>query len=579
MSYLSISVKEAINKVNASTHGWFLPAIQRPYVWGSRYENEMYICKLFDSILRGYPIGGLIVWNTEEEVPHREFVRDYSYSSDGAKLTEQGLWGRKDKWLVYDGQQRLQTLFSCLRYTFNDKILVFNLLFDKTAKDNDPDETGFSFVEKNSKLSWNLVRLNELFVKQTDDNKKYERDMLKRAGTLGESEEDLVCKNLGQLWKIFVEIDKKSLSYFPIITPDEIEVNEIFERLNSGGIALSLSDLLFSKIKEQFPFFEENLQTAAKDIYNKTSKGFSFNAYNILQLINLLVKGQVRVDPKKVKQSELKLFNEKWTQLEKPLESFFTDFIWGQFKINNAAIIPRKISLLPIIVYFHEIYLKGYSFKNITKSNLEIIKQYFIKSQINDWSLQSFIDNFSDIIFKESKLANEAFFDFPLSKIEAKINQQKKRQTEIHEESFVDYTWFALKILTPNRIYQFDPDMQGRFNPEIDHIFPRKLKGRTAEYENAVDIIWNMQPTKGEINGYKTNHHPQLFFTDKATNVNGDVIQGSKYINEYDFLFPKKINDSIDFSDNIWTTPIEFIKQRRQLMIDSLMTNYGVTLI
>lgn len=77
MSFISISVKEAVNKINANNNGWFLPAVQRPYVWGSRYESEKYICKLFDSILNGYPIGTLIVWNTEMEVPYREFMDDF----------------------------------------------------------------------------------------------------------------------------------------------------------------------------------------------------------------------------------------------------------------------------------------------------------------------------------------------------------------------------------------------------------------------------------------------------------------------------------------------------------------------
>ncbi len=43
-----------------------MPIIQPLKEWGSGYENEVYTCKLFDSILKGYPIGGLIVWNTEE---------------------------------------------------------------------------------------------------------------------------------------------------------------------------------------------------------------------------------------------------------------------------------------------------------------------------------------------------------------------------------------------------------------------------------------------------------------------------------------------------------------------------------
>ena len=48
MSYLGISIREAVSLVNANENGWFLPAVQRPYVWGSRYESEKYICKLLE---------------------------------------------------------------------------------------------------------------------------------------------------------------------------------------------------------------------------------------------------------------------------------------------------------------------------------------------------------------------------------------------------------------------------------------------------------------------------------------------------------------------------------------------------
>jgi hypothetical protein len=528
--------------------------------------------------MRWYPIGWLIIWNTEEEIPYREFITDYHQLGDPAKITEEWLWGRLDKWLVYDGQQRLQTLFSCLRYTFNDKILIFDLLFDR-KNIVDSDEIWFSFVEKNSILKWNQLKLNKLFIQDAANGKKFEKELLKQTIDLSEDVEDLVCQNLNSLWKVFVETDKKSLAYFPITTSDASEVNEIFERLNSGGISLSLSDLLFSKIKEEFPSFEENLQIASKSIYNKTEKGFAFTAYNILQLLNLLVKGQVRVDPKKVRQNELKLFNEKWMELEKPLEAFFTDFIWGQFKINNASIVPRKLALLPIIIYFYEIYKKGYLFKDITSDNLRLIKQYFIKSQVNDWNLSSFIDGFTSIINNASKIADNWIFNFPLSEIENSINQQRKRQVDIYEETFTDYIWFALKILTPNRTYQFEPDLQWRFNPEIDHIFPRKLKDQHPEYINSVDIIWNMQPVKWDINSYKTNHNPKLFFTDKVTNWSWALINGSKYIYDYDFLFPRTSSDTIDFTDSIWEKPFDFINQRRSLMIRYLKEMYDISLI
>ena len=288
MSYFGISVKEAINNINNSVNGWYLPAIQRPYVWGSRYENEMYICKLFDSILKSYPIGGLIIWNTEEEVPYREFITNY-IPGETQKLVDKGLFGRKDKWLIYDGQQRLQTLYSCLRHTFNDKILVYDLLFD-LSNGNDPDETGFSFVPKNSIIDWHYIRMNELFVKLPDDDKRaYRKNIINSNPNITDKEEELVEKNVDVLWDVFVKIETKSLAYFPIKNSNEKIVNEVFERLNTGGMALSLADLLFSKIKAEYFDFEEELQVCSKKIYDSTGKGYLFSAYSILQLLHLLI--------------------------------------------------------------------------------------------------------------------------------------------------------------------------------------------------------------------------------------------------------------------------------------------------
>ncbi|MCT3897555.1 DUF262 domain-containing protein [Elizabethkingia anophelis] len=576
MSYLGISVKEAINNINNGINGWFLPAIQRPYVWGSRHENELYIKKLFDSILKGYPIGGLIIWNTEEEIPYREFITDY-IPGETQKLVDKGLHGRRDKWLIYDGQQRLQTLYSCLRHTFNGKILVYNLLFNN-SDENEPDETGFSFISKNSHLEWHFVRMNEIFSKLADDDKRtYRKKIINANKNITEDEEDLVEKNIDLLWDIFVKTDTKSLAYFPIKTSNENIVNEIFERLNTGGMALSLADLLFSKIKSDYFNFEEELQICSKKIYDSTGKGYIFTAYSILQLLHLVVKRGVRIDPKKVKNSELNNFTSTWTQLEKPLISFFTDYLWGQFKINNSSIVPRNLAILPIIIYFYEVYNKGFTFKNFSSENLKKINQYFLKSQINDWNLQSYADNFTKLIREQSSKTNE-LFDFPLTEIEKFIQKRNLRNININEQTFVGYVWFSLKILTPHRLYQFEPDIQGRFNPEIDHIFPKKLKDEGENYEKEVDIIWNLQPTKGEINGYKTNIHPQLFFTDAFINKKGERIIGSKYINDYDFMMPYDSNKKINFTDEIWKNPSNFISRRRVEMLNFLKSTYDIKL-
>src|SRR3990172_3407544 len=142
MYYKPISIREAVRNINET---WFLPAIQRPYDWGERTKKEQFIYQLFDSLLRRYPIGTLIIWETKQKIPFRDFLTDYN-SEKLARIRDKGLWGKHDKNLVYDGQQRLQSLYSCLKYTFHNKILCYDLLFDP---DLNKEPQGFSFFQKN----------------------------------------------------------------------------------------------------------------------------------------------------------------------------------------------------------------------------------------------------------------------------------------------------------------------------------------------------------------------------------------------------------------------------------------------
>jgi len=49
-----------------------LPAIQRDFVW-----NENRITMMFDSIMRGYPLGIVLLWETYLNIKYREFNEDY----------------------------------------------------------------------------------------------------------------------------------------------------------------------------------------------------------------------------------------------------------------------------------------------------------------------------------------------------------------------------------------------------------------------------------------------------------------------------------------------------------------------
>ena len=75
MGYLPISIREAMDKI--LKQDWVLPVTQRPYVWGNRDQFEKGIIRLFDSLYRNYPIGTFLLWDTDENVPYREFIQNF----------------------------------------------------------------------------------------------------------------------------------------------------------------------------------------------------------------------------------------------------------------------------------------------------------------------------------------------------------------------------------------------------------------------------------------------------------------------------------------------------------------------
>ena len=546
MSFQTISVKEAVNRVNGNSNGWFLPAVQRPYVWGSRYESEKYICKLFDSILNGYPIGTLIVWNTETAVPFREFMGDYE-DGKNATLVDKGLWEKADKWLVYDGQQRLQTLYSCLKYSLNKRVLVYNLLFDEK---NEDEYYGFEFLDKNDETPLGYVRLSALFSKIDSEKIKF-KNQLKTGLSMSEEQELQFETRYDKLWSVFVGTDVKSLAYFPIDTSwDEDKVNDVFQRLNTGGVPLTGADLLFSKIKETEPSFEEKLSEVSKWITEVTN-GYSFAENEILQVINLIVKGTTRIDASKVKAADIDQFKSIGALIGEPLKDFFGQFIYNTFKINNSAIISRKLALLPLIVYSYKCYRKDVPYLKISPENIRRMKQYFILSQLNDWNTQGIVEGGT------RKITGD---DFPLDDFII-LAQQKNRVTDLKCETLECNIWFTLKVLTPDRLYIKQENATGRYKPELDHIFPMKLENRPDDY--SVDTLWNFQPVLGKTNLLKSNTHPHKFFTDAET---------KEHIAEYDFL-------PTSMESNEWKDHKAFIKARKVRMIEFLKSAYGLTVI
>ncbi|GHR95028.1 hypothetical protein VN0682_11700 [Helicobacter pylori] len=123
--FLDNSIKNVVDELNVR---YFLPDIQREYVWLKK-ADEKKIEQLFDSILRGYPIGSFLFWKLQKEDIAKsdeqdenklnfqlyQFITNYDErKSHNEKIYIEQI-SRDELCIVLDGQQRLTSLYIGLK--------------------------------------------------------------------------------------------------------------------------------------------------------------------------------------------------------------------------------------------------------------------------------------------------------------------------------------------------------------------------------------------------------------------------------------------------------------------------------
>ena len=105
-----ITIKEAIFNINSKKY--LLPAIQREFVWSTEQ-----ITRLFDSLMRDYPIGSFLFWKVDKQkrkdYQFYEFIKDF-HERDNRHNPKANTKGEDDITAILDGQQRMTALFLAL---------------------------------------------------------------------------------------------------------------------------------------------------------------------------------------------------------------------------------------------------------------------------------------------------------------------------------------------------------------------------------------------------------------------------------------------------------------------------------
>ena len=104
---------------NIASNKYVLPAIQREFVWSPEQ-----ICKLFDSVMQGYPFGEFLFWRIQPErsadYRYYGFVREY-HQRDNPHCPDLGPLPNQEIIVVLDGQQRMTAFNIGLRGSMSVK--------------------------------------------------------------------------------------------------------------------------------------------------------------------------------------------------------------------------------------------------------------------------------------------------------------------------------------------------------------------------------------------------------------------------------------------------------------------------
>lgn len=252
--FLDKSIKDVVDGLNVR---YFLPDIQREYVWLKK-ADEKKIEQLFDSILRGYPIGSFLFWKLQKEDIAKsdeqdsdklnfqlyQFITNYDERKPHNEKIRIEQIKRDDLSIVLDDQQRLTSLYIGLKGTrtlkkknakinnpnaYEEKRLYLNLKRQPNM-DNPEDNYQFEFHAKtpeNDKKHW-WFKVGDILELKSVVNYTREHN-------LGNEESEL----LETLNKAFH--DKQLISFFEEKEKNLNKVLNIFIRVNSGGVKLSYS--------------------------------------------------------------------------------------------------------------------------------------------------------------------------------------------------------------------------------------------------------------------------------------------------------------------------------------------------
>jgi hypothetical protein len=513
-----ITIKDAVDRIYRREY--VLPAIQREFVW-----KPEQIVQLFDSLLKGFPIGSFLFWKVKPErkkdFQFYNFLPNY-HERDATHNPKADMSGDGEVTAVLDGQQRLTALFIGLRGTHAEKRRYARW---GTADAFPPRRLylNLSRESTDSELTYEFGFLPE----KADLVRDEEGDAWVRAGrvldftSLGDvidflRDHDLLLAKFPQqaLSALFHAVNEEpAVSFYVERSQDLDRVLTIFIRVNSAGTVLSYSDLLLSIATAQWASRDAREEiTRLVDDINRIGHGFQFNKDFVLKACLMCAGFETRFATDSFRSDNMTVVEQLWPRIESAVRAAVR--LLSTFGFSGDTL--RSVSAaIPVVDYLYRrgngaAYVESGAFKEDRERvrrwlNVALLKRVFtgqpdtilraVRDVLQADEALGFPDGFPAQRIVEALRGKARTMDFGEDELDAVLD----------EAYGGSYTFSTLALLYPGLEFR-DELHQDHMHPK-SHFTRSQLQRRgisdgkkIADYQSRFDLIPNLQLLRGAPN-------------------------------------------------------------------------------
>lgn len=464
-----------------------VPEFQRGFVWKTGQVK-----KLFDSLVKQYPVGSFILWETTQNIDARTL--------DGEDLPQK-------KYLILDGQQRMASIY----YLCRQKVFVLPHIKDK-------------FHETCNNREKHVIDFEKFHINK-DEN-----------GLFLEYSKQSSCKLDFQ--RMVRLLKNYPFSVITISLDDYRSAIEVFERINQSGTRISTESIFISETWNK----HSNLGKILRKW--KTAKDGSLTS-GIDTVIFIHVFAIIlQVDEKKLKRQKIeinlntlkKIAEEIRQESRNKYNHIFklavtsvaraVQYLKQEYGIISLRELPSQtmITILAIFFYYHK--------KGLTqKQKVELRKWFWRSSLSNRYIGSGYSANISMDAKQMYELAkSDKSMDIPKesTKIFAKLQGVDIRAgRSTYRNILKQALWQQSPVFINDKVNRNDVE-SGQHKPENDHFFPYDLyrKGIIGE---EINNILNIHFLNGDENSIKKDMLPSVWLEKRIKEINAPPRAVEKY--------------------------------------------------